>query len=121
MAGQGGLDLGKNEAEDPILAGSLKVVTGNKNIPAGYSTGIHMFGSDVAFNLNSDAYIWNGDARDTFVYFTRDEGAKNASTTGSMFSGGTIAIAGGAGLILGAGIAVLIMYASGKKKESGAE
>ena len=111
----------KNEAEDPILADSLKVVTGNSQIPAGYSTGIHMFGSDTALNLNSDAYIWNANARDTFVYFKRDEGAKNASTTGSMFSGGTIAVAGGAGLIVGAGIAALIMTAVRKKKERAAK
>ena len=109
----------KNEAESPILASSLMVVTGDKSIPAGYSTGIHMFGSDGAFNLNNDAYIWNADARDTFVYFQRDESVKISAETASLFSNGSIALAGGGGLIIGAALAAIAMITLKKKKENG--
>ena len=109
----------KNKAEDPILASSLMAVTGDTSIPAGYSTGIHMFGSDGAFNLNNDAYIWNADARDTFVYFQRDAGVKTSTDTASLFSSGTIALAGCGGLIIGAALAAVAMITLKRKKEGG--
>ncbi|MBO7549855.1 MAG: hypothetical protein J6T77_07790, partial [Clostridia bacterium] len=57
----------KKELMEPILASSLKVVVGNAQIPAGYETGLHMFGSDAAFNLNSSLYDWNNDAPSVYV------------------------------------------------------
>ena len=88
----------KHEQEDPIIASSLKVQIDQNDIPAGYTTGIHMFGSDVAFNLNAYPYSWNKEAKKIQVYFKRDTDAK---TTGSTFTAGTLAIAGVAGLFLG--------------------
>ncbi len=105
----------KNEAMKPILASSLKVVVGNTDIPAGYETGIHMFGSSSAFNLNSELYDWNKSAPSVFVYFKTDSAAA-ASTSGSNFTAGNLAIAGGAGLVLGAVISALAVSAAGKKK-----
>ena len=90
----------KNEALEPILANSLKAVVDSKDIPAGYKTGVHMFGSDAAFNLNSGLYDWNQSAKSVFVYYKTDNTVPK--TAGSNFSGGTLAVAGGAGLAIGA-------------------
>ena len=112
----------RNELMDPILASSLKAVVGSTDLPAGYETGIHMFGSDAAFNLNSSLYDWNNDAPATYVYFQTDAGA-SASTTGTNFSGGMLALAGGAGLAVGAAATFLFLKLRKKsgKKEAAAE
>ena len=90
----------KKEAMNPILASSLMAVVNSKDIPAGYTSGIHMFGSKAAFNLNSGLYDWNQSAKSVFVYFKTDDTV--AKTAGSNFTGGTLAVAGGAGLAIGA-------------------
>ncbi len=106
----------KNEAMQPILASSLKTVTGSENIPAGYTTGIHMFGSDAAFNLNNKLYDWNNDAPSIFVYFKTDDSA--ASPTGANFTAGKLTLFGGAGLVLGAGVTVLARKTKRKKNDN---
>ena len=110
----------KNELMDPISASSLTVVTGKADIPAGYSTGIHMFGSSSAFNLNSSLYDWNSDATSVFVYFKTVIKTENASVAAN-FSGGTAAIAGGAGLVVGALATAFGMTSAGKKKKAEAK
>lgn len=97
----------KKELMEPILASSLQVVVGKADVPAGYTTGIHMFGSDAAFNLNSSLYDWANNAPSVYVYFQTDDTAAN--TTGSVFTGGTLALAGGAGIALGAVVTALAM------------
>ena len=104
----------KNETEDPILAKSLHFEINNDNIPAGYKTGIHMFGSGSAFNLNAYPYVFTKDAPKIQVYFKRDE----APNTASNFTAGTLALAGGSGIIIGAVITTLGMTVSKKKKEN---
>ena len=106
----------KNEIMEPILASSLKVVVNSTQAPAGYETGIHMFGADVAFNLNSSLYDWANDALSVYIYFKTDDNA--ASTTGTNFSGGTLALTGGAGVALGAVVTALAMNTAKKKKEN---
>ena len=106
----------KNEVMEPILASSLKVVVDNAQIPAGYTTGIHMFGTEAAFNLNSSLYDWNDSAPSVYIYFKTDD--STASTTGANFTAGTLALAGGAGLVLGAVITALAMTSKRKKTES---
>ena len=106
----------RNQAMEPILASSLMVVVGSSSIPAGYSTGIHMFGSKSAFNLNSNLYDWNESAKSVFVYYKTDSSA--ASTTGSNFTGGTLALTGGAGLAVGAIVTALAMKPRKKKAEA---
>lgn len=106
----------KNEAEEPILADSLKVVVGSNDIPQGYETGIHMFGERAAFNLNNKLYCWNQKAKSIMVYYKVDKTA--ATTTGSNFSTGTLAISAGGGLVLGAAITALGMTATKKRKEN---
>lgn len=105
----------KNEAMNPILASSLKVVVDSTGIPTGYTTGIHMFGSEAAFNLNSNLYDWANDADSVFVFFKTDSGITN--TQGAMFSGGTLAASGGAGLAIGAIVTALGMNLTKKKRK----
>ena len=104
----------KNEVMDPILASSLKVVVDNTQIPAGYETGIHMFGSDAAFNMNSSLYDWNNDAPSVYIYFQTDD--TEASSTGTIFSAGALALSGGSGLVIGSIVTALFM----KKKKNNA-
>ena len=125
----------KNEAMAPILADSLLVKVNETDLPAGYTTGIHMFGSDSAFNLNDSKYVWNANASKVFVYFNVDDkpvststGASvgtntdSASVTGSVFTMGNLVLSAGIGFVLGAGIAMLIFIAmKPKKKEEKAE
>ena len=125
----------KNEAMAPILADSLLAVVGNTDLPSGYTTGIHMFGSDSAFNLNDSKYVWNANASKVFVYFNVDDKpaststgtnadttTDNASVTGSVFTTGSLFLSGGIGLLLGAGIVALVFIAmKPKKKEEKAE
>ena len=108
----------KNEAENPILADSFKVVVSDDKVPADYETGIHMFGSSSAFNLNNSLYDWNQDAASVYVYFQRDNSVKAPTNTGANFTAGTLALTGGAGIVLGAVIAVLSMNLSRKRKDN---
>ena len=105
----------KNEMLNPIIASSFVAVVGSPEIPSGYTTGIHMFGSDAAFNLNSSLYIWNSTAASVFVYYQTDD--SKTSTTGTNVSGGTLALTGGAGLALGAVVSALVMKPKKKKTE----
>ena len=103
----------------PILADSFKVVVGSNDIPAGYDNrGIHMFGSESAFNLNSKLYDWNQSAKSVFVYFKVDETAPlgDASTSGSAFSPGIVAVVAICGVGLGALVTALAMTAVNKRK-----
>ena len=103
----------------PILADSFKVVVGSGEIPAGYDNrGIHMFGSESAFNLNSKYYDWNQSAKSVFVYFKVDETAPvgDASTQGSAFAAGRTVIAAICGAGLGALVAAVSMVAVNKRR-----
>ena len=111
----------RNRANAPILADSFKV-SDQEQIPAGYELGIHMFGSAAVENLNNPLYVWKSDAPKVFVYFKVDASAANngAGATGSVFSGGMLALTGAAGLALGALAAALCMTAFRKRKEKAA-
>ena len=108
----------KNELMEPILADSIKVVVGSTDIPAGYETGIHMFGTEAAFNLNNSYYDWNNDAPSVYVYFETDNSAPTAA--GSSFTAGSLALAGGAGLFLGAAVMAIAFVAVKKKEKNNA-
>ena len=112
-----------NKVCQPILADSLKVVVGSQEIPAGYETGIHMFGSESAFNLNNKMYDWNQSAKSIYLYFQVDKTApvQEASTAGSAFIGGWIAIAAVLGMGLGALVTAISMKTVRKKKETALE
>ncbi len=104
----------KNENESPILASSFKVVEGSTEIPSGYDTGIHMFGSDTAYNLNNTLLIWNNSATKIFFYFKREK--TKAPSSGSVFSTTGVALTGGLGILLGAGMSWLAMKGTKRKK-----
>ena len=120
----------KNKAMAPIIADSLIAVINDTDLPPGYTTGIHMFGSDSAFNLNDSKYVWDGNASKIFVYFNVDDeavstsagtnannGSGNSTVTGSVYTGVYLFLAGGIGLLLGVGIVALIFFAVKPKKK----
>jgi len=107
----------KNENEVPIVASSLKAVVGKDDVPPDYTTGIHMFGSDAAFNFNNTNYVWNNNAPSVFVYFNVDGSAQaEPSTAGTSFSAGYLVLTGVIGLVVGAGLGALVMLSSKRKK-----
>ena len=111
----------KSDTAAPILADSLIVKVNNTELPAGYRTGIHMFGTGTAFNLNNELYDWNRSAPSVMVYFKTDTAAaSSASTAGSNFTTGNLALAGVGGLAAGALISGTAATAIGKKKKTSA-
>ncbi len=109
----------KSEYFAPILASSLLAKVSDTDVPAGYTTGIHMLGSGSAFNLNSELYDWNQSAPSIMVYFKTDiSAAKPASAAGSTFSAGALAVSGSVGLAVGAIISALAVMEIGKKKKA---
>ena len=107
----------KSDTFAPILANSLLVKVKDSDLPAGYTTGIHMFGSGSAFNLNSELYDWNKSAPSVMVYFKTDTASSGAKAAGSNFTAGSLAIAGVAGLAIGAIASSLAVKAAGSKKK----
>ena len=106
----------------PILADSFKVVVGSSEIPAGYDNrGIHMFGSESAFNLNNKLYDWNQSAKGVFVYFKIDTAAPlggDASTSATSFTAGRMVITAICGAAAGALVTGLAMGMVNKKKKA---
>ena len=109
----------KYENGTPILADSLKVKLGKGDAPEGYTNGIHRFGEkDAVFNLTSRLYCYNDPSEGTYVYFKNDTSTvKDLTATGSLFSGGSIALGALVGLIVGSAITLFIVN-NKKKKES---
>ena len=109
----------KYENGMPILADSLKLKMGNGNAPDGYTNGIHRFGEkDVVFNLPSRLYCYNDPNDGTYVYFKNDTATvKDLTATGSLFSGGSIALGAFIGLIVGSALTIFIVNNKKKKEE----
>ena len=105
----------KNSAEAPILAASLKVVKDNSQVPSGYKTGAHMFGTESAENFNNIMYIWNSNAKSIYLYYKTEE-VKDPSLAGTGFTAGTIAISAGAGLAVGALASAFAVTSLNKRK-----
>ena len=106
----------RSSAMAPILADSFLVMEGEDggNLPASYKKGIHLFETTAALDLNSVQYDWNHGKDGIYVYYKTDD---SASTTGSVFSNGYIAIAAVCGVALGA-VATAVAMTSKKKKEN---
>ena len=101
----------------PILASSLKAVVGSADVPADYTTGIHMFGTGAAFNLNNTQLVWNNQAKSVFVYFSVEEdAAEGSAVSASVITTGHLVLAGAAGLLVGALGAVCVTAVMKKKK-----
>ena len=111
------LYVARNENKAPILASSLKAVVGSANVPSGYQTGIHMFGSSAAYNFNNSQIVWNNKAPSVFVYFKVDEtAASDAAATGSVLTTGYLVLTAVAGLAVGV-LGVVCVTAITKKKK----
>lgn len=78
-----------------------------------------MFGSDAAFNLNDSHFDWNDDADSVYVYFQRDD--SGVSTAGTGYSGGTLALSTGGGLLVGAAGSIIGMNVAKKRKKTAVE
>ncbi|WP_156922975.1 hypothetical protein [Eubacterium xylanophilum] len=92
----------KYEKGTPILADSLLYKKNDKNLPSGYTIGIHEFGSDAACDLNKKAYIFADNAPSIKVFFkTEQKTVKQLTGAGSVFSAGSVALGGGIGFIIG--------------------
>ena len=115
----------KYEYGAPILADSLVYQRGDGKVPDGYSTGIHEFGGKAATNLNNKHYLFRDNPPSIKVFFKNEkktveqltgaEGANNPAATGSVFSGSSLAMGGGVGLIIGAFLGALVMGRRKKK------
>ncbi len=110
----------KNEGEQPILADSLQAVLESSEIPEGYTTGIHAFGTTAAENLNNTRYVRNDKAPEIYIYY-KTEDADAAGAKGSSLTMGYFAIAAAVGLLIGVGVAVICITASRKKKKESVE
>ena len=91
----------KQTGGEPILASSLKVVTGSTSLPEGYTRGIHMFGSRAAANLTDSRYTYDDDLNGIYVYY-RTEAPVTAAA--SVFSGGVLALVGAGSAAAGAAL-----------------
>ena len=105
----------KQPGADPILADSLKVVTGSASIPEGYEKGIHMFGSKAAANLTDSHYTYNDKQNGIYVYFKTDVSV-SSSDTASVFSGSTIALVGAGGALVGIALGAVAVVLIKRRK-----
>lgn len=85
---------------DPILADSLKLQYGSKDMPSGCSKGLHLFTYTNTVDLGDTAWSFNNKKKGVYFFWDEDTNAF-AAETASAFSGGQLALAGIGGLILG--------------------
>ena len=78
----------KNACGTPILADSLLYRKGGGELPSGYTTGIHEFGSRAVMNLNKKVLLYSSAPPEINVFFKND-------TSDSMAAAGQDADAGG--------------------------
>ena len=115
----------------PILADSLKIVTGKADMPDGYTTGIHMFGENTAVNMTSTKFTYEDKLRGIYVYYknapalTTASGAgaanSDAPATSSVFGRENDIIPLICGLLAGIAVGVFIMAVIKRKNEAGTE
>ncbi len=109
------LDLyaAKSEALEPISANSIIAVAGKKDVPSGYTTGIHLFGSDEAYAFGSESD--SADSEDVITVYYRTDSGSDAAVAGSVFTTGNIAFAAALGILFGAGIAAFAVKTKKQK------
>ena len=124
----------KNTASrTPILADSLKVVTGTSDKPEGYTTGIHMFGEATPVNMTDVRFTYDNKLKDIYVYYkhapalstssgaSANNSAGEAPATSSTFSTGNAITMAVCGLLVGIAVGVFVMAVIKRKNESGTE
>ncbi len=104
----------KDKSVGAPLKTDMKIVKGSTNAPLDYEN-VCLFGSSDAIDLTSKKYTSVKDsANGTYMYFSRGD----VSTTGSVISGGNLAIAIGGGAVVGIVIDMFFQKAKGKKKKA---
>ena len=116
----------------PVLADSLKVVTGRSDIPEGYNTGVHLFGESTAVNMSDKRYCYDDKLGGIYVYFKNEPDfststgtgtvaqtdSKDAPSTSSSFGFGYMALAGIGGAVAGFALGVCVVMMIKRKKET---
>lgn len=110
---------------NPILADTLKLKLGedSEKMPADCNGCLHFFTIKSPFKMDDDNYSYNqykdkNGKTGMYLYWRGDENAfKEASVTGSVFSGGYFALAGIGGLALGILGTTLVMLPKLKKRK----
>ena len=91
----------------------MMLVKGSSNSPLDYDS-VKLFGEKASFNLTSKDYTgFTDSAKGTYLYYNRGE----ATTTGSIFSNGNMAISIGVGAVIGIALSSTIRNIKGKKKK----
>ncbi len=106
----------KDQSVGEPLTTKMKLVKGSSNAPLDYDS-VKLFGEKTSFNLTSKDYTgFTDSAKGTYLYYNRGE----ATTTGSIFSNGNMAIAIGIGAVIGIALSSAIRNVNGKKKKESA-
>ena len=102
---------------DPVLADSLTLSYGKQNgKPKGCTQALHLFTYTNVVDLGDTAWAFNNDKKGVYFYWDVDEGAF-AAETASGFSGGSLALAGIGGLILGIAGSTAVWLPKRRKEE----
>ena len=104
---------------DPILADSLTLQYSSKEQPKGTTKGLHLFTYTNAVDLGDTAWSFNNKKGGVYFFWDEDKGAF-AEVTASAFSGGQMAMAAGAGVLIGVLGSTLVILPRRKKKEQAA-
>ena len=84
----------------PILADSLKLQYGKKDMPQGCSQALHLFTYTNAVDLGDTAWAYNNKKGGVYFFWDADQNAY-AGTAATAFTPGQLALAGIGGLFLG--------------------
>ncbi len=101
---------------DPIMADSLTLQYGDKKMPKGCTKGLHLFTYTNTLDLGDTAWAFNNDKKGVYFFWDVHENAF-AKETASAFSGGTVALAGLGGLLVGIAGATVALRSRRKKEE----
>ena len=101
---------------DPILADSLTLQYGSKDMPEGCSNGLHLFTYTNAVDLGDTAWAFNNAKEGVYFFWDADEKAF-AKEAASAFGTGQMALAGIGGLILGIAATTLVLTKKRRKDE----
>ena len=101
---------------DPVLADSLTLQYGKKDMPKGCKKAMHLFTYTNAVDLGDTAWAFNNKKKGVYFFWDEDVGAF-APKTASSFTAGNLAMAGIGGLILGIAGATLVMKKRRRKDE----
>lgn len=101
---------------DPVLADSLTLQYGKKDMPKGCKKAMHLFTYTNAVDLGDTAWAFNNKKKGVYFFWDEDVGAF-APKTASSFTAGNLAMAGIGGLILGIAATTLVLTKKRRKDE----